>query len=72
MGVVPLLLQQKVLVTTSLFGNMSITGIQVDDSCIAAWEEIKIKQPTAEYTLRIAKGYYIVRINDTVRKIAIR
>ena len=42
----------------------SVVGIKV--------EEIKIKQPTAEYTLRIAKGYYIVRINDTVRKIAIR
>lgn len=34
--------------------------------------EIEIKQTSGEYTLNIAKGYYIVRINETVRKIVIR
>ena len=42
----------------------SVVGIKV--------KEIEIKQPTAEYTLNIAKGYYIIRIADTVRKVAIR
>ena len=42
----------------------SVVGIKV--------KEIKIKQSTAEYTVDIAKGYYIIRIDDTVRKIAIR
>ena len=42
----------------------SVVGIKV--------KEIEIKQPTAEYTLSIAKGYYIIRIADTVRKVAIR
>ena len=27
---------------------------------------------TSEYTVDIAKGYYIVRIGDTVRKVSIR
>ena len=42
----------------------SVVGIKV--------KEIEIKQPTAEYTLNIAKGYYIIRIGETVRKVAIR
>lgn len=42
----------------------SIVGIKV--------KEIEIKQSTAEYPLDLAKGYYIIRINDTVCKIAIR
>ena len=42
----------------------SVVGIKV--------KEIEIKQSTAEYTLNIAKGYYIIRIADTVRKVAIR
>lgn len=42
----------------------SVVGIRV--------KEIVVKQPTAEYTLDIAKGYYIIRIGETVRKIAIR
>ena len=44
--------------------SYSVVGIKV--------KEIEIKQPTAEYTLSIAKGYYIIRIADTVRKVAIR
>ena len=35
-------------------------------------KEIKMKQPDGEYTVDIAKGYYIVRIGETVRKVAIR
>ena len=42
----------------------SVVGIRV--------KEIKMKQPDGEYTVDIAKGYYIVRIGETVRKIAIR
>lgn len=42
----------------------SVVGIRV--------KEISLKQPSGEYTVDIAKGYYIVRIGDTVRKIAIR
>ncbi len=42
----------------------SVVGIKV--------KEIEIKQSTAEYVVDIAKGYYIIRIGDTVRKVAIR
>ena len=48
----------------SLLEVYSVVGIKV--------KEIKIKQPTAEYALDIAKGYYIIRIGDTVLKVAIR
>ena len=42
----------------------SVVGIRV--------KEIQMKQPSGEYTVDIAKGYYIVRIGDTVRKVSIR
>lgn len=42
----------------------SVVGIRV--------KEIPMKLPSGEYPVDIAKGYYIVRIGDTVRKIAIR
>lgn len=42
----------------------SVVGIKV--------VEIEIKESTAEYPVNIAKGYYIVRIGETVRKVAIR
>lgn len=42
----------------------SVVGIRV--------KEIEMKQPSGEYTVDIAKGYYIVRLGETVRKIAIR
>ncbi len=42
----------------------SVVGIKV--------KEIEIKQSTDEYPVDIAKGYYIIRIGDTVRKVAIR
>jgi hypothetical protein len=35
-------------------------------------KEIEIKQPSGEYILKLPKGYYIIRIADTVRKIVIR
>ena len=35
-------------------------------------KEIPMKQPSGEYTVDLAKGYYIVRIGDTVRKVSIR
>ncbi|MDD4589963.1 MAG: hypothetical protein PHG06_05955 [Parabacteroides sp.] len=58
----------KILVENAPIGSKleiySVVGIRV--------KEIIIKQSTCEYTVDIAKGYYIVRIGDTVRKIAIR
>lgn len=42
----------------------SVVGVKV--------KEIEIKQPSGEYILNLAKGYYIIRIGDVVRKIAIR
>lgn len=42
----------------------SVVGIKV--------KEIEMKQPSGEYVVNIAKGYYIIRIGDTVRKVAIR
>lgn len=35
-------------------------------------KEIEMKQSSGEYTLKLPKGYYIIRIADTVRKIVIR
>jgi hypothetical protein len=34
--------------------------------------EIEIKTHSAEYLLNVPKGYYILKISDTVRKVAIR
>ncbi len=42
----------------------SVVGIRI--------QEIPMKQSSGEYTVNIAKGYYIVRIADTVRKVSIR
>jgi hypothetical protein len=42
----------------------SVVGIKV--------AEIEMKQASGEYVVNIAKGYYIVRVGETVRKIAIR
>ena len=60
--------ENRIHVTNAPVGSKveiySVVGIKV--------KEIEIKQSTAEYTLNIAKGYYIIRIADTVRKVAIR
>jgi hypothetical protein len=42
----------------------SVVGIKV--------VEIEMTQSSGEYTVNIAKGYYIIRIGETVRKVAIR
>ncbi|MDR2775716.1 MAG: hypothetical protein LBC19_13450 [Tannerella sp.] len=42
----------------------NVVGIKVAD--------IEMKQPNGEYVVTIAKGYYIIRIGETVRKVAIR
>lgn len=42
----------------------SVVGIKV--------REIDMKQSSGEYMVNIAKGYYIIRIEETVRKVAIR
>ena len=34
--------------------------------------EVEIKYSSGEYTVNLAKGYYIVRLGETVRKIVIR
>lgn len=60
--------ENRIQVTNAPVGSIleiySVVGIKV--------KEIVIKQSTAEYPVDIAKGYYIIRIGDTVRKIAIR
>ena len=48
----------------SILEIYSVVGIKV--------KEIEVKQSTAEYVVDISKGYYIIRIGDTVRKVAIR
>ncbi|MDR2041303.1 MAG: T9SS type A sorting domain-containing protein [Tannerella sp.] len=42
----------------------NIVGIRV--------REIEIQHPSEEYAVSLPKGYYIVRIEETVRKIVIR
>ncbi|MDR2138157.1 MAG: T9SS type A sorting domain-containing protein [Tannerella sp.] len=42
----------------------NIVGIRV--------RKIEIRHPSEEYVIILPKGYYIVRIEDTVRKIVIR
>ena len=42
----------------------SVVGIRV--------KEIPMKQSSGEYVVDLAKGYYIVRIGETVRKVSIR
>ena len=42
----------------------SVVGQKVDE-----WE---IKKPSEEYILNVPKGYYILKISDTFRKVAIR
>ncbi len=58
----------KIIVTNAPVGSKieiySVVGIRV--------KELPIKQPTGEYPVNIAKGYYIVRIGEIVRKVAIR
>lgn len=48
----------------SILEIYSVVGIKV--------AEIELKQSSGDYTVNIAKGYYIIRIGETVRKIAIR
>lgn len=61
-------MDNRIKVTNAPVGSKleiySVVGIKV--------KEIEIKQSTAEYQLNIAKGYYIIRIGETVRKVAIR
>lgn len=35
-------------------------------------KEIQLRKPSGEYVISLPKGYYIVRIKGTVRKIVIR
>ena len=54
----------KIVVENAPAGSKLVVGIRV--------KEIPMKQPSGEYTVDLAKGYYIVRIGDTVRKVSIR
>ncbi len=58
----------RIKVTNAPIGSKleiySVVGIKV--------VEIEMKQPDGEYVVNIARGYYIIRIDETVRKVAIR
>ena len=58
----------KIVVENAPIGSKleiySVVGIRV--------KEIPMKQHSGEYAVDIAKGYYIVRIGETVRKVSIR
>lgn len=60
--------ENRIKVENAPVGSMleiySVVGIKV--------KEIEMKQPSGEYIVNIAKGYYIIRIGETVRKVAIR
>lgn len=60
--------ENRIKVTNAPLGSKleiySVVGIKV--------KEIEMKQASGEYPVNIAKGYYIIRIGDTVRKVAIR
>lgn len=71
--------QQEKQVEVSISGNrITITNAPVGGklevyNVLGMQVEVKeIKEASAEYTLDIAKGYYIIRIEDVVRKIFIR
>ncbi|MDR1202476.1 MAG: hypothetical protein LBL58_12745 [Tannerellaceae bacterium] len=61
-------IDNRIKVTNAPIGSKleiySVVGIKV--------VEIEMKQSSGEYTVNIAKGYYIIRIDETVRKVAIR
>lgn len=58
----------KVVVKNATVGKKmeiySVVGIRV--------KELTIKESNCEFEVGLAKGYYIVKIEDTVRKIALR
>lgn len=60
--------ENKILVKNATIGSMleiySVIGTKV--------KEIEMKESSGEYSVDIAKGYYIIRVGETVRKIAIR
>jgi hypothetical protein len=61
-------MDNRIIISNAPIGSKleiySVVGIKV--------AEIEIKVPSGEYPVDIAKGYYIVRIGKTVRKVAIR
>jgi hypothetical protein len=61
-------IDNRIKVTNAPIGSKleiySVVGIKV--------VEIEMTQSSGEYTVNIAKGYYIIRIGETVRKVAIR
>ena len=50
--------------TGSVLEIYSVVGIKV--------KEIKLTSSDGEYPVNIPKGYYIIRIGETVRKVVIR
>jgi hypothetical protein len=63
-----ILVNNRIRVTNAPVGSKlevySVVGIKV--------AEIRLRQSFGEYSLNIAKGYYIVRIGESVFKIAMR
>lgn len=60
--------ENRIIVSNAPIGSIleiySVVGIKV--------KEIEMKQSSGEYIVNIAKGYYIIRIGETVRKVAIK
>jgi hypothetical protein len=58
----------RILVRNATVGEtltvFSVVGLKMN--------EIEIKSATAEYTLNVPKGYYILKIGETVRKVVIK
>ncbi|MDD4514639.1 hypothetical protein [Massilibacteroides sp.] len=58
----------RLKVTNATIGSKlevySVVGVKV--------LEIEIKYPSGDYSVNLSKGYYIVRLGETVRKIVIR
>lgn len=61
-------IRNKIIVSNAPVNSMmkiyNIIGTQM--------KEIEMKQSSGVYVLNLSKGYYIIRIADTVRKIVIR
>lgn len=61
-------IDNKIRVNNATIGSTleiySVVGLKVFD--------VKIKYPSGDYPVNLPKGYYIVRIGETVRKIVVR
>lgn len=62
------------VVGNKLTVNNAVVGSKLEIYSVVGVKvlEIEIKYTSGDYTINISKGYYIVRIGETVRKIVIR